>query len=236
MRRVFRLLSCVAGMSTLFVVLASAASAHVTVSAAAATQGAYTVLTFQVPTESEKASTVGVQVELPDTPLAQVLDQPHPGWTFSSVTKRLTTPISTDDGVVTQVISQVEWKASPGAGIKPGQFDQFVLSVGPLPEADSMTFKVIQSYSDGSQVAWIEVPAPGSSAEPEHPAPLLKLAPASSGSQSSAGGPVVTAEPKKQSQTVPVVLGVVALVLAVAAAVAAGLALVRSRRQTGERG
>jgi uncharacterized protein len=236
MRRVVRLLSCVAGMSILFVVLASAASAHVTVSAADATQGGYTVLTFQVPTESEKASTVGVKIELPDTPLAQVLDRPQPGWTFSSVTKRLTSPISTDDGVVTQVISQVEWKASPGAGIKPGQFDQFVLSVGPLPKADSMTFKVIQSYSDGSQVAWIEVSAPGSSAEPEHPAPVLKLSPASSGSQSSAGGPVVTAEPKKQSQTVPVVLGVVALVVAVAAAVAAGLALVRSRRETGERG
>ena len=236
MRRVVRLLSCVAGMSILFVVLASAASAHVTVSAADATQSGYTVLTFQVPTESEKASTVGVQVELPDTPLAQVLDRPQPGWTFSSVTKRLTTPISTDDGVVTQAISQVEWKASPGAGIKPGQFDQFVLSVGPLPKADSMTFKVIQSYSDGSQVAWIEVPAPGSSAEPEHPAPVLKLSPASSGSQSSAEGPVATAEPKKQSQTVPVVLGVVALVVAVAAAVAAGLALIRSRRQTGERG
>lgn len=236
MRRVVRLLSCVAGMSILFVVLASAASAHVTVSAADATQGGYTVLTFQVPTESEKASTVGVKIELPDTPLAQVLDRPQLGWTFSSVTKRLTTPISTDDGVVTQVISQVAWKASPGAGIKPGQFDQFVLSVGPLPKADSMTFKVIQSYSDGSQVAWIEVPAPGSSAEPEHPAPVLKLSPASSGSQSSSGGPVVTAEPKKESQTVPVVLGVVALVVAVAAAVAAALALVRSRRETGERG
>ena len=63
----------------------------------------------------------------------------------------------------------------------------------------------------------------------------LKLSAATSGSQSSAGGPVVTAEPKKQSQTGPVVLGVVALVVAVAAAVAAGLALVRFRRRTGER-
>src|SRR5215831_2709141 len=221
MRRIVRLLGWVAGMTILLVVLASAASAHVIVSAVNPTQGAYTVLTFQVPTESDKASTVGVQVQLPDTPLAQVLDQPHPGWTFSSTNKRLTTPISTDDGPVTQAISQVEWKASPGAGIKPGQFDQFVLSVGPLPKADSMTFKVIQSYSDGSQVAWIEVPAPGSSAEPEHPAPVLTLSAASSGSQSSAGGQAVTAEPKKQSQTGPVVLGVVALVVAVAAAVAA---------------
>ena len=62
----------------------------------------------------------------------------------------------------------------------------------------------------------------------------LKLSLATSSSQSSAGGPVVTAEPKKQSQTGPVVLGVVALVAA-AAAVAAAPALVRFRPRTGER-
>ena len=234
MRRLVRLLSCLAAVLTAFVVLAATASAHVTVSAVNPTQGAYTVLTFQVPTESDTASTVGLTVQLPDTPLAQVLDQPMPGWTFSSQTKRLATPITTDDGVVSEAISEVAWKATDG-GIKPGQFGQFVLSVGPLPKADSITFKVIQSYSDRSQVAWIEVAAPGSNAEPEHPAPVLKLSPASSSSQASAAGPVVTAEPKKQSQTGPVVLGIVALVVAVGAAVAAGLALVRSRRQTGER-
>ena len=58
------------------------------------------------------------------------------------------------------------------------------------------------------------------------------LSAATSSSQSSAEGPVVTAEPKKQSQTGPVVLGVVALVVA---AVAAAPALVRFRRRTGER-
>jgi len=62
----------------------------------------------------------------------------------------------------------------------------------------------------------------------------LKLSVATSSSQSSAGGPVVTAEPRKQSQTGPVVLGVVALVAA-AAAVAAAPALVPFRRRTGER-
>jgi hypothetical protein len=63
----------------------------------------------------------------------------------------------------------------------------------------------------------------------------LELSPATSSSQSSAGGPIVTAEPKKQSQTGPVVLGVVALVVAGAATVAAAPALVRFRRRTGER-
>ena len=63
----------------------------------------------------------------------------------------------------------------------------------------------------------------------------LKLSLGTSSSQSSAEGPVVTAEPKKQSQTGPVVLGVVALVVAAAAAVAAAPAFVRFRRRTGER-
>ena len=63
----------------------------------------------------------------------------------------------------------------------------------------------------------------------------LKLSLAPSSWQSSAEGPVVTAEPKKQSQTGPVVLGVVALVVAAAAAVAAAPALNQFRRRTGER-
>jgi len=62
------------------------------------------------------------------------------------------------------------------------------------------------------------------------------LSAATSSSQSSASGPVVvTAEPRKQSQTGPVVLGVVALVVAAAVAVAGAPALDRFRRRTGER-
>jgi hypothetical protein len=85
-------------------------------------------------------------------------------------------------------------------------------------------------------VLTFQVPTESDTAKPEHPAHVLELSPASSSSQSiTAAGPVVTAEPKKQSQTGPVVLGIVAHVVAVAAAVAAALALVRSRRRTGER-
>ncbi|HST66608.1 MAG TPA: DUF1775 domain-containing protein, partial [Mycobacteriales bacterium] len=70
--------------------------------------------------------------------------------------------------------SVVDWKATAG-GIKPGEYAEFQLSVGPLPKVDSMTFKAIQAYSDGSVVSWIDLPAAGSSDEPEHPAPTLKL-------------------------------------------------------------
>lgn len=200
--------------------LASPAYAHVSVSSPDATPGGEAVLTFQVPTESDTASTTGLRVQLPtDTPFASVLVRPHPGWSFTTKTVRLAHPITTDDGdEVAQTVSEIDWTADSGAtAIKPGEFDQFVVSVGPLPKADTVTFKAIQVYSDGSQVHWTDVPAPGSTAEPEHPAPTLKLA---------AANPAATTR-SSSSQTGSVVLASIAVAVAL---VALGLAVVRWRR------
>lgn len=233
MRRVLPVLGGTVVAAAALLAVAGPAAAHVTVTAPDATQGGDTVVTFQVPTESDTASTTGIAVQLPtQTPLASVLDLPTPGWTFTSKTAKLATPIDTDDGPVSQVVSQVTWRASAGNGIKPGQFGQFALSVGPLPKVDSITFKVVQSYSDGTTVSWIEVPAPGSTVEPEHPAPVLRLAPADAASGSVTVSQAPAAAPKKQSQTVPVTLAVIALVVAVGAAALATVAV--RRRRPGE--
>jgi periplasmic copper chaperone A len=215
-----RLPLVVAGVAAAWLVLAAPAYAHVTVSSPDATQGGEAVLTFQVPTESDTASTTGLRVQLPtDTPFASVLVRPHPGWTFTTKTVRLAHPITTDDGdQVAQTMSEVDWRANSAAtAIKPGEFDEFVISAGPLPEADTVTFKAIQVYSDGSQVNWTDVPAPGSTAEPEHPAPTLKLAVANPGPSRRGGS----------SQTGSVVLASIALAVAI---VALGVAVVRRRR------
>ena len=68
----------------------------------------------------------------------------------------------------------VEFTAEAGAGIGPGEFQEFSLSGGPFPDAESLTFPVVQTYSDGSESAWIE-PTVDGQAEPEHPAPVLSL-------------------------------------------------------------
>lgn len=153
------------------------ALAHVTVNAADATQGGFTMLTFRVPTESDTASTTGIKVQFPaDQPLAFASVKPKAGWTYTVTKAKLPTPVKTDDGEVTDYTSVIDWKASAGAGIKPGEFDEFQVSAGPLPKAPSMTFKAIQTYSDGKTVSWIEVPPAGSTTEPDLPAPTLKLA------------------------------------------------------------
>ena len=51
---------------------------------------------------------------------------------------------------------------------------------GPLPKnVNQLVFKASQTYSDGDVVQWIEPTVKGG-AEPEHPAPVLKLGKASS--------------------------------------------------------
>jgi uncharacterized protein len=162
---------------------AGVASAHVSVDSPGATQGGYSVITFRVPTESATLSTTGLRVQLPtDTPFASVSVEPMTGWNYTVNKTTLTTPIQTDDGPVTEAISEVDWTATAD-GIKPGEFLEFKISAGPLPEKSSVTFKVIQHYSDNTDVSWVEVAAPGS-AEPEHPAPTLDLAPAAASGSS----------------------------------------------------
>lgn len=193
--------------------LAGPASAHVTVSSTDAAPGGYAVVTLRVPTESETASTTKIVVQVP--PLGSVAVQPTPGWTATTTTAKLATPIKTDDGEQTEAISQITWTASAGAGIKPGEFQQFAVSVGPLPKAASISFPTVQYYSDGTVAKWIEKAAPGSSAEPEHPAPTLSLKPAATTQH--------VMKTEKASTAGATALGIVALVVAAAAL---GLALV----------
>jgi uncharacterized protein YcnI len=178
----------VAGVAAVSIGLtALPALAHVSVNSPGATQGGFGVLTFRMPNEVDNANATELKVQLPaDQPLASVAVQPLPGWTYTVQRAKLAKPITDDDGnQVSDYPSVVDWKATAG-GVKPGEYQDFNLSVGPLPKADSMTFKALQTYSDGQVVSWIELPAAGSSDEPEHPAPTLKLAPAAADSAAGA--------------------------------------------------
>jgi uncharacterized protein len=152
---------------------ATSAFAHVTVNPREAIQGGYAKLAFRVPNERDNASTTKLEVNFPtDHPLASVSVRPQPGWAYAVEKTKLTTPIKSDDGDITEAVSKITWT---GGAIKPGEFNEFEVSVGPLPsDADSVTFKALQTYSNGEVVRWIEEATPGGSS-PEHPAPVLKL-------------------------------------------------------------
>jgi uncharacterized protein YcnI len=152
---------------------AGVASAHVTVHPESYAKGATDgVLSFRVPNEENTAGTTKVQVFLPtDHPILGVLVTPQDGWTAKVTTTKLKTPVKTDDGTITEAASEITWT---GGKIGAGQYEDFNVAFGQLPEdADQLSFKTLQTYSDGKTVRWIEEASGGE--EPENPAPLLKL-------------------------------------------------------------
>lgn len=225
-------LGTLAAVCAAFLVLVAAPGwAHVTVNPSTATQGGYTALSFRVPSESDSASTTKVQVFLPtDHPLASVSVKPHPGWRAKVVTKRLATPLSTDDGQVTEGVYSVTWTPdSPKDALKPGEYDDFDVSVGPLPDVPSLTFKALQTYSDGTVVRWIDAPAASGQPEPEHPAPTLTLTPAADATTADAPSGAATDSGSGDGKaTTALVLSVIAVLLG-AGALAGSLL----RRRTG---
>ena len=157
---------------------ATSAFAHVTVNPREATQGGYAKLAFRVPNERDSASTTKLEINLPaDHPFASVSVRPQSGWTYTVEKTKLATPIKSHDTEITEATSKITWT---GGEIKPSEFNEFEISVGPLPsDVDSLTFKALQTYSNGEVVRWIEETTPGG-ADVERPAPVLKLTKAAS--------------------------------------------------------
>jgi uncharacterized protein YcnI len=156
------------------------ASAHVTANVIGedAAQGGYTKITFRVPNEDEKAGTVKLEVSFPtDTPLSGARTKPMPGWKSTVTMTKLDKPVEVNDADVTEAVSKVTWTADPGTRIAPGQFQEFEVSAGPLPEVDQLVMPTTQTYDNKEVVAW-DTPMKDGEEEPEHPAPAIALAPA----------------------------------------------------------
>ncbi|WNO62892.1 YcnI family protein [Streptomyces sp. NBC_00121] len=211
---------------------AGVAFAHVTVHPDSYAKGATDgVLTFRVPNEEDTADTTKVQVFLPtDHPVLGVLVTPQDGWTAKVTTTRLKTPVKTDDGTITDAVSQITWS---GGRIRSGEYQDFDVAFGQLPDdTDQLGFKTLQTYSDGKVVRWIEETQKGAE-EPENPAPVLKLTAGTAGD----GSAPMTASPSEPKPTAKASssdstargLGIAGLVAGVLGLVAAGVAIARGR-------
>jgi uncharacterized protein YcnI len=150
-----RLLLAVTATLALLVAMATPASAHISVNPGTAAPGGYTALVVRVPNESDEASTTEVSVTMPDE-LDSFRVMPTPGWDYEV------------DGTT------VTWS---GGEIAPGEFMEFSISVGPLPDEEGvLLFPAVQTYDDGEVVRWIE-----EDHDAEKPAPSLALTSAEGG-------------------------------------------------------
>jgi uncharacterized protein YcnI len=187
-------------------------SAHVTANPGTAQQGGYTKVSFRVPNERDTASTTQLEINFPtDHPIASVETRAVPGWTSTAQQTKLDKPIKTDDGEISEVVSKITWT---GGKIPPGSFEEFDVSMGPLPtDTDELVFKALQTYDNGEVVRWIDT-APEGAPEPEHPAPVVKLTPANA-TQAAVTAATGTSDARSSTGTWGVVLGIVGIVLGI---------------------
>jgi periplasmic copper chaperone A len=209
--------------------LPAAAQAHITVNPREGTAGAFTKLDIRVPNERSNASTVKVQLQLPDG-FVFASYEPRADWRVRVTRERLATPIQTEDGEITEGVKRMTWTGDgTGLGrIAPGQFFEFPISVQ-IPESaagKTLTFKAIQTYSNGEVVRWIG--APGS----DTPAPTLTIAAAAaaSGGGHGAAAPAVHTTPASGGGDGGGTLGVIALIVGGVGLVSASVAIVATRR------
>jgi uncharacterized protein YcnI len=148
------------------------ADAHVTVQPPQLEPGGFARMDIRVPNERDKADTTKVQVEFPPG-FFFMNYEPKPGWNIEVRREKLSKPVEVFGEKQTEQIRDVTITSTNGKkGIAPGQFLDFGVSGGPVPgkAGQSLSFKAIQTYSNGEVVRWI-APDP----EAETPASQVKI-------------------------------------------------------------
>ncbi|ULR52283.1 DUF1775 domain-containing protein [Streptomyces deccanensis] len=125
--------------------------------------------------------------------------------TSGFVRLRVVLPVGIAPGDITLADAPEGWKLKratdgytvAGPALDTGVDAEHSVRVRRLPDAEQLVFKTVETYGDGKTSRWIELPS--GDVEPEQPAPLLKLRPASSDTSSSASGPSTSTAPTPTS-------------------------------------
>jgi uncharacterized protein len=146
------------------------AYAHVTVNPREAAAGSFSVMTVRVPNERDRKGTKKLTLTLPDG-FFSLSYKKVPGWKIKVTKTKLQTPVSLGDFSVDEQFTKVTFTANRRGVIRPGQFEEFALSVR-VPDGnpgDVLTFGAIQVYQGGEKVRWTGAP------DADTPAPRVTL-------------------------------------------------------------
>ncbi|GGK00983.1 hypothetical protein GCM10011583_35540 [Streptomyces camponoticapitis] len=162
--------------------LAVPASAHVEVESKGASALAENVtLDFNAETESDKAGIARLEVVLPEgiEPADITYEDGPAGWKLTA----------TDRGY-----------SVGGPAVAAGEDVAYAVTVRQLPDAESVAFKTLQTYSDGRVDRWIELEEPAGGGHGSL-APILELAPAEPGAKPLS--PTPSPEPATETPSSP---------------------------------
>jgi uncharacterized protein YcnI len=134
---------------------APAASARVTV-VPGSVQGGGTA-TFAIRLSNEQPDLVTTRLELtfpPDVVIPRVEVARVGKWRAKVDMRRVDPPVTVDGEEVDEAVASIAWT---GGEVAPKQFEQFLVTAGPLPAAGGrLVLAAVQGYEDGTVDRWAE--------------------------------------------------------------------------------
>jgi uncharacterized protein YcnI len=222
--------------------LPASAGAHVSLHPNTVPAGAFVTLDVRVPGEEQGAYAYKVDMLMPPG-FTDVAVENVPDWTIKEITTTLKTPIQTDDGPISQEVSEIVWTGdrSTLGRLDNGTFIQFPLSIA-MPDdiaGQSLAFKTLEYYSNGVIARWI---GPSNAA---YPSPTINVtakggviedvaggeAGPTPGQVPTAAGSAATTGAGQKSQSSGNGLAIAALIVAVLGLALGGAALASTRRR-----
>ena len=186
-----RLLALVSAAAAALV-FAGLAQAHVTVHPNALPSGGFTTIVVRMPNERPKASTTKVDVQFPSG-FYFLSYEAVPGWKTKIFYRTLAKPVTVFGESIKQEVDHVVFTGK----LPPNQYIEFPLSVAvPAVKAGTiLTFKALQTYSNGEIVRWIGPPSA------DTPAPQVKIVSKNSPVADYPGGVSVIKNTTRQTQS-----------------------------------
>lgn len=200
--------------------LAPAAQAHVTLHPNVVPATQFVELVVRAPNEQADADTTKVEVQFPPG-FASVSIAPVEGWIATTTRRQLDKPVTVEGEQHSDEVDVVSWS---GGKIGPGKYVDFPISVA-LPDRPAgtfLTFKTVQTYSNGDVVRWIGEPSSDSPAPQialaDSEAPIQDVPSSSAAAAAARGGTTAAPAPESRGddddegwaeENLPLILGVV---------------------------
>ena len=166
----------------LALVSTSQANSHVVLADPVAVPGSYYAGFFRVSHGCGDSGTVSIRIEIPKA-VASAKPQPKAGWTTTTETEKLDTPLKTEGGMVTTRVKAITWQGSLAAD----QFDQFGVMMKLPAQFTPLYFPTVQTCEKGER-RWTKIPGEGKAWNSvPSPAPMLHLEESQAGMDGMAG-------------------------------------------------
>jgi uncharacterized protein YcnI len=139
--------------------IAPAAQARVSIVPGAVSGGGTTVFAFRLANERTDTTAVRLELTFPQSPpiaFAEVAGVR--GWTATITPRDLPTPVQAGDRTISQVVGSI---VLSGGSVGPRQFEQFLITLGPLPTDGRLAFDAVQGYANGQADTFTGAAAPG---------------------------------------------------------------------------